>query len=81
LEEGVLRYQKPSLSFEQQADLLISRGLIADRSFLVETLKRVSYYRLSGYLYPFRIEKDTFEPNTTFEKIWKIYRFDRKLRL
>jgi len=76
-----LKYEKHPLTFEQQADLLIFRGLAADRTSLIESLKRVSYYRLSGYLYPFRSSGDTFIAGTSFEKIWNIYRFDRLLRL
>jgi abortive infection bacteriophage resistance protein len=76
-----MKYEKPPRSFAQQAVILISRGLIADRSFLIDTLKRVNYYRLSGYLYPFRLSDDSFNQDITFEKIWKIYRFDRLLRL
>ena len=48
-------YTKPWLSFEQQADLLITdRGLIADRDDLVGHLADIGYYRLSGYWYIFK---------------------------
>ncbi|MDR4496341.1 MAG: Abi family protein [Candidatus Scalindua sp.] len=76
-----MRYEKPPLTFSQQADLLIGRGLIADRSILIEKLKAVSYYRLSGYWYPFRNTDNSFKPGTTLEKIWERYTFDRQLRL
>lgn len=77
-----MRYTKPPLSFEQQAELLISRGLIADKDELVSKLRVVNYYRLSAYWYPFRNQQeDTFKPNTTLEKIWRRYTFDRQLRL
>jgi abortive infection bacteriophage resistance protein len=75
-------YKKPTLSFEQQADLLMSRGLQADRQELIAKLRVVNYYRLSGYWYPFRHPgNDAFKPNTTLEKIWRRYTFDRHLRL
>jgi hypothetical protein len=45
-EYGV-KYAKPALSFEQQADQLLNRGFQADRTRLIETLSRVSYYRLT----------------------------------
>lgn len=81
-------YQKKSLSYEDQADRAINRGLVADREYLIEKLKCVSYYRLSGYWYPFRkndpnepkSKLDDFTENTNFELIWQRYRFDRKLR-
>jgi abortive infection bacteriophage resistance protein len=77
-----VRYNKPPLSFEKQAELLISRGLEADKDELVNKLRVVNYYRLSGYWYPFRNPgKDTFKPNTTLEKVWRRYTFDRQLRL
>lgn len=78
-----MKYDKPPLSFEEQADLLIKRGLIADREFLIDRLKSVNYYRLSGYLYPYRQSKsnDNFKLGTTFEQVWRRYTFDRRLRL
>ncbi len=77
-----MKYNKRPLSFEQQADLLIERGLVADRALLIDRLKSVNYYRFSGYLYPFR-ESDSgnFKSGTTFDEVWHIYTFDRRLRL
>lgn len=49
-----MKYDKPPLSFEEQAGRLIGRGLICDKALLVNRLKDVNYYRLSGYLYPYR---------------------------
>jgi abortive infection bacteriophage resistance protein len=76
-----MKYGKPPLSFEDQADKLIARGLIVDKALLVERLKHVNYYRLSGYLYPYRQTGDHFKPGTTLEKVWRHYAFDRRLRL
>ena len=45
---------KRPTTFQEQADKLLSRGLIADRDELLQRLNAVSYYRLSDYLYPFR---------------------------
>lgn len=44
-----MKYTKPPLTFEQQADLLLGRGLSADRPTLLARLQAVSYYRLSAY--------------------------------
>jgi abortive infection bacteriophage resistance protein len=41
-----MQYNKPPLTYEQQADLLISRGLIADKFDLISKLKEVNYSRL-----------------------------------
>ena len=77
-----MNYAKPPLSFEQQADRLLERGLAADRDLLIARLSEVNYYRLSGYWYPFRKpDDDAFNPGTTLEMIWDRYVFDRQLRV
>ncbi len=76
-----MNYNKAALSFEQQADQLLSRGFVADRARLIEALSRVSYYRLTAYWHPFKREDDTFAPGTSLEIIWRRYTFDRQLRL
>jgi len=77
-----MKYPKAFRTFEQQADLLIGRGLIADRDVLVSRLSEVNYYRLSGYGYPFRKPGgENFQPGTTLDKIWDRYVFDRQLRV
>jgi abortive infection bacteriophage resistance protein len=76
-----LIYTKPALSIEEQADLLITRGMLGDRDLIAKRLREVNYYRLSGYWYPFRNPDDTFQPGTTFETVWRRYVFDRQLRL
>lgn len=76
-----MKYTKPHLSYEQQADQLIQRGLIADKDVLISRLKSVSYYRLSGYWHTFReLPSDNFKPNTKFSIVWERYTFDRQLR-
>jgi abortive infection bacteriophage resistance protein len=77
-----MQYDKPPLTFEEQADLILSRGLKADRNLLLHRLKNVNYYRLSAYLYPFRLTgSDQFQEKATLDLIWKYYTFDRQLRL
>jgi len=77
-----MKYDKVPLSFEEQAALLMSRGLIADPALLVNRLKNVNYYRFTGYLHPFRLDNsDNYKPNTTLERVWRLYAFDRRLRL
>lgn len=55
-----MQYTKKPLSYDEQADLLLERGLQADRSDLITQLSSVSYYRLSGYWYPFLRNDNTF---------------------
>ena len=82
-----MKYTKSALSFEQQAQRLLDRALIApDKETLARYLREVNYYRLSAYWYHFkRIDPATgdeyFAPDTTFEMIWRRYTFDRLLRL
>lgn len=77
-----MKYEKEVLTFAAQADLLLSRGLEADRDELIRRLEAVSYYRLSGYLYPFRIPgSDNFQPGTNLKTVWDRYCFDRRLRV
>lgn len=74
-------YTKQPLTFEDQANLLLRRGLIADKELLVSRLKEVNYYRLSAYWHTFRRPDDGFIPETTLDEIWDRYVFDRRLRL
>ncbi len=74
-------YPKKPLTLEAQADKLLARGLVADRNELIARLKVVNYYRLSGYLYPFRQPDDSYQPGTTLERVWRRYNFDRRLRI
>jgi hypothetical protein len=60
--EAGVKYTKPALSFEQQADQLLNRGFQADATRLIETLSRVSYYRLSDYWHPFKRPDESFAP-------------------
>jgi abortive infection bacteriophage resistance protein len=76
-----MKYTKPSLTYDQQADLVLSRGLAADRQVLINRLRAVGYYRLSAYWHPFKRPDDTFAPGTTLDTVWQRYTFDRQLRL
>ncbi|MBF0183885.1 MAG: Abi family protein [Magnetococcales bacterium] len=81
-------YAKPPLTFDQQLDLLISRGMVVDdRDQARRILGFTSYYRLSGYWYPFRIHSvcgtttDQFQPGSHLAEAITLYEFDRNLRL
>jgi len=85
----IMDYKKKATSWDEQADLLISRGMVGDKTAIVRALQSTNYYRLSGYWYPFRIvdpddkskRLDEFRDNTIFDAIWDRYIFDRELRL
>ncbi|PSL28041.1 Abi family protein [Dyadobacter jiangsuensis] len=76
-------YSKPALSFCQQIQQLITRGLIIkDSGKALHLLKNISYYRLSGYWYPLLADKKThlFKSGARFEDAFRLYCFDRELR-
>lgn len=75
-------YAKKPMSIEDLANLLTARGLVANRDQLIHALKTVGYFRLTGYLYPFRRpNSDDYLSGTTLARLWALYTFDRKLRL
>ncbi|OGU11888.1 MAG: hypothetical protein A2X61_10180 [Ignavibacteria bacterium GWB2_35_12] len=54
-----MKYTKQPLTIDEQFELLSNRGLeFIDVSEAKNTLLNISYYRLSSYLYPFRISND-----------------------
>ncbi|OIQ02621.1 MAG: abortive phage resistance protein [Zetaproteobacteria bacterium CG06_land_8_20_14_3_00_59_53] len=89
--------EKPWKSFDEQLSILKGRGLqIDDEAAALSYLERLGYYRLSGYLYPFRafeITKDAqgklagtrcvdhFMEGSHFEDAVNLYVFDKKLRM
>lgn len=90
-------YNKPYLNFDQQLELLRSRGLeVTNESVALEYLRRLGYYRLSGYWYPFRKpiplesktsksarprRSDDFMAGAKFQDAVELYVFDKRLRL
>lgn len=74
---------KPALSYQQQLDLLKSRGLtVPDEPSALQVLAHHNYYRLSPYRFPFTVagKPDQILPGATFTQIWDLYQFDRTLR-
>jgi len=86
---GILmeHYDKRPLSYDEQIDLLASKGLlIPDRQRTARQLKNISYYRLSAYMLPYKEKMDDaissrFKVGSTWDMIYRLYVFDRKLRL
>ena len=72
---------KPAKTIEEQITLLEERGIIIDDyDFAKFCLTNNNYYRLMGYAYQFKTEKEVYLENTNFSTIAKIYDFDRSLR-
>jgi abortive infection bacteriophage resistance protein len=79
-------YTKKALTVDEQINLLISKGLAANREPLEKSLTNVSYHRLDGYWHPYKLYNETrnswcFREGTDFAAIWDRYVFDRQLRL
>ena len=80
-------YNKPPLTYREQVELLKSRGVsFADEQEAEMHLANISYYRLSAYMLPYKKKVggdiiDLFKEGTTWEMIYRLYAFDRKLRL
>ena len=77
------RNMKEAKTFEEQLNILKGRGLLfKDEMKAIEFLRTVNYYRFSGYFRLFYSEDcETFKENTTFEDVYDLYCFDRKLRI
>lgn len=75
-------FNKPALTFEEQADRLISRGLeVESKEELTSFLQEVNYYRLRGYyVHAYDSGIDRFHEGTSFAALRDIYRFDEHLR-
>lgn len=78
-------YSKNALTYYQQLELLKERGLIIENEDkALHLLEVLSYYRLSGYLYPqlkLPKEEHIFKEESYFESAFKMYKFDRELRI
>jgi abortive infection bacteriophage resistance protein len=78
-------FQKSYTNAIDLVKLLQSRGLtVTDTAKAERYIEYIGYYRLSAYMYPLlRIPKDQhlYKPNTSFDQVMMLYRFDKKLRL
>jgi abortive infection bacteriophage resistance protein len=92
----VADYTKKWLSVEEQVEKLASRGVtIPDSDSGVQLLCAVGYYRLTGYLYPFRNSEfyvdqygrrrlrvlNTYRNGTSLAGAAAVIDFDRRLRM
>jgi abortive infection bacteriophage resistance protein len=79
----MVQYTKGPLTFDDQLQQLQQRGLqVADPARATLYLERVGYYRLMGYLFPFReLASDDYRPGASFEAAIRFYEFDQVLRV
>lgn len=73
-----MQYMKGPLTYAVQLQQLQQRGLyVADPARAIYFLERVGYYRLMGYLFPFRrMGSDDYNAGATFEDAVARYEFD-----
>ncbi len=86
-----VHYTKPSTTVDEQIERLKERGmLICDKRKTALWLRRVGYYRLSGYWYELREldasaptphRTNNFKPGTRFSDVAALYLFDEQLRI
>ncbi|MDP1720499.1 MAG: Abi family protein, partial [Candidatus Nanopelagicaceae bacterium] len=89
-------YKKRYLTFEEQLELIKSRGLeVTDDDMALDYLRRIGYYHLSAYWYSFRqisplnsheaevipSRSDEFISGCSFQHVVELYVFDKRLRL
>ncbi|MBR8700429.1 hypothetical protein IX317_000395 [Fusobacterium sp. DD29] len=73
---------KQPTTFEEQLNKLEKRNLIIeDREYALQILKRINYYYITGYLHNFKEkDSDNYINGITFNHIYKIIKFDMRLR-
>lgn len=91
-----MEYAKPWLSIDDQVENLSRRGLdVGDRHAAGRLLREVGYYRLTGYLYPFRESEpyvddrgrtqtrvlSAYSPGSSVRDAALLINFDRELRM
>ena len=68
-------------TLDEQVNILKDRGLIIfDLEKAKKILLKENYFFISGYRHFFETSKDKFIKGTTFEELYGIFLFDRKLR-
>lgn len=75
-----IRIKQPK-TYHEQMEILKERNLIIeDGDLAVKVLGQINYYRFSAYTLTLK-ERDCFHENITFNHVYSLYEFDRKLRL
>ena len=77
-----MQYSLPALSPADLIERWRSQGLyIPDKSLALRQVKTVGYHRLNRYARFLRDQQGNFRPELTYDDLWTIYVFDRRLRL
>nr|DAH37242.1 MAG TPA: Abi-like protein [Caudoviricetes sp.] len=72
---------KEPKTYTEQLEILKSRGLIVlNEKEALNKLSTMNYYSISGYLHSFKIDKNRYQEDITFEHIIKIMQCDRRIK-
>ncbi len=74
---------KKPLNFREQVHKLkLHRMRIDDEQFAEDILRKINYYRFTGYALQFRVSKNQsdYKSGTSFNQVYRIYLFDEALR-
>lgn len=78
--DDLIHIKQPK-TYEEQIELFKRRGLIIeDEVSAITVLSKINYYRFSAYTLTFK-KNNVFNENTSFDQLYSLYEFDRKLRL
>lgn len=67
--------------YEEQINMLLNKGiLIEDKIEAIKILSSLNYYSFIGYIPNFTNENINYQNKISFNKIYKTYLFDRRLR-
>ena len=76
-----MEFEREIILIGDKIDILKNRGLIIfDEEKAKGILLKENYFFISGYRHFFESSKDKFIKGTTFEELYGIFIFDRKLR-
>ncbi len=73
----------PPLNFKEQLEKLKEHGMeITNEEEVINKLKIINYYRLTGYAIQFRSNNETkdYIRGTSFDKVYRLYSFDESMR-
>ena len=72
---------KSPATYDEQISKLKEHGcLISNEKRVREILSGISYFRISAYFLPFRKSNKSYVSGTTFERVYRLYEFDREMR-
>lgn len=78
--DGFMDVKEP-ISFDEQLVKIEERGcFVSDEAFAKRKLQQINYYRLTAYFLPFKNSDGTYKEGTSFNNVFRIYEFDRKMR-